>query len=320
MRTIARDLSQIQFVGDLVVFVQVVEKGSFTAAALALNMAKSQVTKQVSRLEKSLGVTLLHRTTRQMTPTQAGLSVLQHAKAMVQSASAAAAAANLHGQTVSGRLSVSSSMAYGQSVMSQLLPGFTNKYPLVEVELLLTDRQVDLLHDDVDIVIRLTDDPQPGLVGKPVHHFSFVVACTPEYLLDHPVTHPLELKKLSCMAFSAQPQQAKAKWKFSRGVERLEMEVRGPVVVNSSEVIRKLVLDNLGIGLLPDFLIGEELKNKNLVAILDDWDVQGPFGRTAWMLWKPHIAMPPAMRAFVGYATEYFAEMRKAGGAMNTGG
>ncbi|WP_138518170.1 LysR family transcriptional regulator [Limnobacter alexandrii] len=304
MRIIDRHISLAQFAGDLLVFAHVVEGASFTAAASSLGLSKSQVTKQVRRLETNLGVTLLHRTTRQMTATQAGLSVLQHAKVLVQSASKAALAANTYAHNVSGRLSLSASNAFGQSVIGRLLPGFVERYPLVETELILTDRHVDLLHEEIDIAIRLTDNPPGNLVGRPFHTFSFVVAGSPGYLSKHPIHHPSDLAQVPCMAFHSLARREKATWQFRKDQESLDIHVKGPLVVNSSEVIRKMVLSDQGVGLLPDFLIDEELREKKLVPLCTEWDVQGPFGQTAWMLWLPQITMPLAMRAFIDYVLE----------------
>jgi DNA-binding transcriptional LysR family regulator len=304
MRIIDRKLSPAQFAGDLLVFAHVVEGASFTAAASSLGLAKSQVTKQVRRLETNLGVTLLHRTTRQMTATQAGLSVLQHAKALVQSTSEAVLAANTHAQNVSGRLSISASNAYGQSIIGGLLPGFVERYPLVEIELILTDRHVDLLHEEIDIAIRLTDNPPDNLVGRPFHRFSFVVASSPAYLSKYPIHHPGDLAQAPCMAFHSLASRGQATWQFRKDLESLDIQVKGPLVVNSSEVIRKMVLSDQGVGLLPDFLIDEDLREKKLVPLCTEWEVQGPFGQTAWMLWLPQITMPLAMRAFIDYVVE----------------
>jgi DNA-binding transcriptional LysR family regulator len=297
-------LPQSQLVTDLLVFATVVKHGTFTGAAGALGMAKSQVTKQVRRLEASLKLTLLHRTTRRMALTQAGESLYEHAQSMVSSASAALDAAAQHEQQPRGRLRVSTSLTYGHHVLGRLLPGFNKRFPAVEVELLLVDRYVDLLEEGLDLTLRLTTKPPASLAGRPLHDVPFIVCSTPGFNRKHPVTNPQHLKDVPCMSFSAQARRNGSTWQFRRGRERVEIEVNGPVVVNSSDVVRELVLGQMGIGLLPEFVVRDDLAAKRLTALLPGWQAAGPFGPTVWVLWQPQRVMPPKMRVFVDYLVE----------------
>jgi DNA-binding transcriptional LysR family regulator len=307
MRTNSTDLPQSQLVADLLVFATVVEQGTFTAAAGSIGIAKSQVTKQVRRLEGALGLTLLHRTTRRMALTQAGESLYEHAQAMATSVSAALDAAAQHGQQPTGRLRVSASVTYGRHVLSGLLPGFIKRYPGVEVELLLVDRYVDLLEEGLDLTIRFTAKPPPSLAGRPLHDVSFVLCGTPRFSRGHPVERPLDLVGVPCLSFGAQAKR-NLTWRFVRGRERVDVDVKGPVAVNSSDVVRELVLGHVGLGLLPDFVVRDDLTSKRLLPLLPDWQAEGTFGPTAWLLWQPQRAMPPKMRVFVDYLVEQLGE------------
>lgn len=307
MRTIIPDVPPTQLAADLLVFAQVVEQGSFTAAARALGMAKSQVTKQVRRLEAALDVTLLHRTTRRMALTQAGAALCEHADAMSRAADAAVDAAAAHGRQPTGRLRVSASVTYGRHVLGPLLPAFHRRVPGVEVELVLVDRHVDLLEEGLDLAIRLTDRPPEALAGRPLHEIGFVVCGTPRFVRAHRVDAPQALDGIPCMAFSAPTRRHGATWRFRRGRERVAVDVRGPVIVNSSDVVRELVLGHLGLGLLPEFVVREDLAARRLVPVLRDWTPEGPFGPTAWALWPPQRAMPPKLRAFVDHLVEGLA-------------
>jgi DNA-binding transcriptional LysR family regulator len=302
------ETSPAQLVGDLMVFAAVVEHGSFTAASAAMAIAKSQVTKQVRRLEVRLGATLMHRTTRRMTLTQAGEAVHQHALALTRSAGAAVDAAARHGQRPAGRLRVSASVTFGQHVLSPLLPGFIKRYPGVEVELLLVDRYVDLLEEGLDLTVRFTTKPPPSLAGRPLCDIAFAVCGTPQFAKSHPVATPQDLQGVPCMAFNTQARRNGSKgssWRFKRGRERVDVNIKGPVVVNSSDVVRELVLGGLGLGLLPEFVIRSDLASKRLVAVLPDWTAEGSFGPTGWLLWQPQRAIPPKMRVFVDFLIEH---------------
>jgi len=295
------DVPQSQLIADLLVFATVVEHGTFTAAAVALGIAKSQVTKQVRRLETNLELTLLHRTTRRMAVTQAGESLYEHAQAMARSAAAALDAAAQHGQKPTGRLRVSTSVTYGRHVLGPLLPGFIQQFPGVEVELLLVDRYVDLIEEGLDLTIRLTASPNPLLAGRPLHDVPFVVCGTPRFMRMHLVDHPNDLLSVPCMSFSANGRRNGSTWQFSRGSDCVDVEVKGPVVVNSSDVVRELVLRHMGLGLVPEFVVREDLVAERLTAVLPEWKPTGTFGPTAWVLWQPQRVMPPKMRAFVDY-------------------
>ncbi len=308
MRTISESpASSTRLVADLLVFAKVVEHGTFTAAARQLQVAKSQVTKQVARLEASLSVRLLHRTTRKMAPTEAGLAVLQQADAIARAADAAIDAAGAHTSSPHGRIRVTASASYALHVLAPLLPGFSKIYPAVEVELLLVDRFVDLLDEGVDLALRLTDAPPPALSGRPLHKADFVVCATPDFLREHCIQRPDDLREITCLSFGARAVRGGALWQFRRNGEKVDVSVKTPVAVNSSDIVRALVIRDMGVGLLPRFAVADDLVYGRLIPVLDKWEVQGTFGTTAWMLWQPQRVLPSKVRVFVDYLVKELA-------------
>jgi DNA-binding transcriptional LysR family regulator len=294
-------------VADLLVFAKVVEHGTFTAAARQLQVAKSQVTKQVARLETSLAVRLLHRTTRKMAPTEAGLAVLEQADAIARAADAATSVVGAYTGSPRGRIRVTASSSYALHVLAPLLPGFCERYPSVQVELLLVDRFVDLLDEGVDLALRLTDAPPPGLVGRPLHKAEFVVCATPGFLRGHRIQHPGDLRDVPCLSFGARAAPAGALWQFRREGARIDVPVKTPVVVNSSDIVRALVIRGMGAGLVPRFVVADDLLRRRLVQVVDEWEVQGTFGATAWMLWQPQRVLPSKVRVFVDFLVHELA-------------
>jgi len=292
---------QSRHLTDLLVFAKVVERGSFTAAALALGVGKSAVSKQIQRLERHLSTTLLHRTTRRLVLTEAGRTLAEHADAMLRAAGAAVDAAAAHARQPSGRLRMTASVTYGRHVLAPLLPAFRRRHPAVDVELLLVDRCIDLWEEGLDLAIRLTSVPSPGLAGRPLHDCGFVVCGTPGFLRRHRIRQPADLKGVPCMAFSAGAGPGGALWRLRRAPDLAEVPVRGPVVVNSSDVVRELALAGMGLGLLPDFVVRADLDSGRLRAVLPDWTPDGAFGPTAWALWQPQRAMAPKLRAMVDF-------------------
>jgi len=304
MKTINESAKSAPLAADLLVFAKVVEHGTFTAAARNLQMAKSQVTKQVRRLEGSLSVTLLHRTTRRLALTEAGSAVFEHAEAVARAADSAADVAGMHTAQASGRIRVTASVSYALHVLAPLLPGFCERHPLVAVEFVLVDRYVDLLEEGVDLAIRLTDAPPPGLAGRPLDRTSFVVCGAPAFLDSRQIRHPADLRDLPCFSFSAQARRSGAIWQFRRRAERVDVPVKAPVVANSSDMVRELVLRGMGLGLLPGFAVKEDLACGRLQPLLGEWEPTGAFGTAAWVLWQPQRVLPPKLRVFVDYLVE----------------
>lgn len=299
---------QTQRLADLLLFARVAECGSFTAAARALGTSKSSASKQVQRLERGLGATLLHRTTRRLSLTEAGRGLLDHAQAMVRSAAAAAQVVAAHHGQPAGRLRLTASVTYGRHVLAPLLPDFHAAYPAVEVELLLVDRHVDLWEEGLDLAIRLTGAPPPALAGRPLHTCPFVLCATPAFLERHPLQAPGDLAQRPCLAFRSGGGPGGDTWRLRQGGRQQDVRVHGPVRVNSSDVVRDLVLAGMGIGLLPRFVVEADLQAGRLQQALPDWTPDGAFGPQAWALWQPQRHMAPKLRVAVDFLVARLAD------------
>lgn len=298
-------LSQSQRMADLLVFVKVVDTGGFTAAANALGLGKSAVTKQIQRLERGVGVTLLHRTTRRMTVTEAGQLLYEHAAHMVRAVGDASASLSSLARRPSGRLKVTTSVTYGKHVLGPLLPAFHRRHPDIEVELLLVNRYVDLWEEGLDLAIRLTDEPPGQLAGRPLHRFDFVLCASPRFLRGKKLSHPQQLHELPCLPFGVSQPGQPITWRFEGpGRQACAVKVGGPVIVNSSDVVRDLLLADMGLGLLPRFAVAGDLASGALRTALATWTPQPAFGACAWALWQPQRVVPPKLRAMVDFLVE----------------
>lgn len=300
--------AQAQRMADLLVFAAVAEHGSLAAAADALDLARSSASKQLSRLEDQLGVTLMHRTTRRTALTDAGRELLLSARSMVQASREAGDSMSGHQRVPSGRLRVTASFTYAHHVLAPLLPEFHRRYPEVQVDLRLADRYVDLWEEDLDLALRLTTSPPPGLAGRPLQACDFVICATPEFLRGQPVRKPADLSGLPCLAYQGPGSGAATEWRLSRAQESVRVKVQAPVRANSSDVVRQLVLSHLGLGLLPLFAVQPDLEAGTLRRVLGSWTPQGPWGPIAWALWQPQRAMAPKLRAMVDFLVEKLAD------------
>jgi DNA-binding transcriptional LysR family regulator len=291
----------MQLAADLVVFAKVVELGGFSGAAKALGQSKSQVSKQVARLERALGATLLHRTTRRMALSQAGESLLHHADAIARSTLDARDAVAEHASAPTGKVRLTTSVAYGRSVLSKAVAAFLRERPGIQIELLLVDRFIDLIEEGVDLAVRLTDAPSQGLAGRRLHPITFHACATPDYAAFKGLAHPRDLSSCSCVSFSPIARLDSSAWSFQRGQERIIVDIKPVAAANSSDALRELVLEGLGVGVLPDFVAQHEIQQGRLVPLFPDWRVRGGFGSTAWLLWQPQRRLPPSVRALVDH-------------------
>lgn len=285
---------------ELVAFVRVAEAGSFSAAARRQGVTPSAISRQVARLEKALGVALLQRTTRQLRLTDAGLAVLEHGRAMVAAARATLEVAEGHVGVPRGRVRISAPKAFARQVLHQPVLDFLQRYPEVDVHFLVQDRPVDALREGVDLVVRLTDDPPPGMVARALCPVQQFVVASPAYLAAHaPVHTPDDLMAHSCIALGEQERDGR--WRFVRGDEAVEVPVTGRYTVNHSEMRLAAVEAGLGIGCMPDFGARAAIAEGRVVRLLADWTFDTRYQGTAYLLFAASRHTAPKVRALIDH-------------------
>lgn len=285
---------------ELVAFVRVAEAGSFSAAARAQGVTPSAISRQVARLEKALGLALLQRTTRQLRLTDAGQAVLEHGRTMVAAARATLDVAEGHVGAPRGRVRISAPKAFARQVLHRPVLDFLQRYPEVDVHFLVQDRPVDALREVVDLVVRLTDDPPPGMVARALMPVQQWVVASPAYLATHaPVLAPDDLMGRSCIALGEQERDNR--WRFVRGEEVVEVAVNGRYSVNHSEMRLAAVEAGLGVGCMPDFAAREALAAGRVVRLLADWTFDTHYQGTAYLLFAASRHTPPKLRALIDH-------------------
>nr|WP_221439636.1 LysR family transcriptional regulator [Roseateles oligotrophus] len=285
---------------ELVTFVRVAELGSFSAAGRQQGVTPSALSRQVTRLEKYMGVTLLQRSTRQHRLTDAGLAVLEHGRSMVAAAQATLPVAEAYVGMPKGRVRISAPKAFSRHVLQPVLLDFLAKYPAVDVHLLVADRWVDPFREGVDLVIRLTDDPPQGLVARALMPVRQIVLASPAYLTAHsPVYMPQDLLGHSCLAIGEQERDSR--WRFVRGDDNVEVAVTGRYTVNHSEMRLAAVEAGLGIGCVPDFVAGEALAAGRVVRLLSDWSVDTNYQGMAYLLFAGSRYTAPKVRILIDH-------------------
>ncbi len=290
---------------ELVAFVRVAEAGSFSAAARRHGLTPSAVSRQVARLEGALGVSLLQRSTRQLRLTEAGLAVLERGREMVAAAQASLRVAQGHVGTPQGLIRLSAPKAFARHVLQAPLLAFLRAYPEVDVHLMVVDRPVDALREGVDLVVRLTDDPPPGMAARALMPVQQWALASPAYLAAHPrIRTPQDLMAHSCLPLGEQA--GDARWRFVRqsgGKEReaVEVAVSGRCAVNHSEMRLAAIEAGLGVGCVPDFVARDALAAGRVVRLLPEWTVDTLYQGTAYLLFPAARHMPPKLRALIDH-------------------
>jgi DNA-binding transcriptional LysR family regulator len=288
---------------DLALFVQIVEQGSFSAVARLTGTTPSAVSRSVSRLEREMGSKLLHRSTRKLRLSDAGKTVYAHALEMLESARLAMDAAGSAQQVAQGKLTLSVPKAVGRFVIHPLMSEFLARFPQVDVCLRLEDRYLDLIDDGIDLALRITHSPSPGLHGKPLMPVSHVICATPHYLRQHGAPqNPQDLRDHSCISLGETP--ADARWKFHREGKTEIVQTRGRYAANHTAVRLDAVKQDLGIGSLPLFTAREALERGEIVQVLAEWEFISSYSGELWLLWAGNKHMPARMRAMIDYLSE----------------
>ena len=301
---------------DLLAFARVVDARSFSSAARVLSTTKSNVSKQVGRLEDQLGSRLLHRTTRSVSPTPEGRNVYERALRLLDDAQALAD--EVEGQQEPrGVLRLSTSTAFGNLQFTALMGEFCARYPKVQVVLGLNDRYVDLAEEGFDVVLRLTSRPGDGLVARRLAGIRYVVCASPEYLKAHGRPRTVEaLADHRCLLFGYL--HAPDRWQFRHALKGdVSVQVRGALrfesglTVNSSESLRVAALAGLGLAVLPTYAVGEDLRAGRLKALLPGWQPIGGNAEadTLYAVYLPSRQPSPKVRAVIDFMLEKMGEV-----------
>lgn len=288
---------------DLATFVTIVEHGNFSTAARITGATPSAISRCVSRLEQEMGTKLLHRTTRKLALTETGKSVYEHALDMLEAAQQAMDSGSSLQTVAQGKLTVSVPKAVGRFVIHPLIPEFLERYPQIDVCLRLEDRYMDLIDDGVDLALRITNTPSPGLYGKRLMPITHVICATPEYLRRAGTPqHPQDLRAHSCISLGETP--ADSRWKFTREGKTEMVQTHGRYAANHTGVRLDAVKRHVGIGSLPLFTAREALEKGEIVQVLPEWEFISSYTGELWLLWTRNKHMPSRMRAMIDYLNE----------------
>jgi len=282
---------------DLLLFARVVDEGSFSRAADRMGMPKSTLSRRVSALETQLGERLLLRTTRKLTVTDFGSSVLLHAQQVTSEVEAALALAQHRQVEPSGRLRVSMPADFANEVLGPMLAQFVVNYPAISLELDLSPRRVDLIGENFDVAIRMGDLPDDAsLVARRLAVFSVGLYASPGYLARRgQPSEPealMEHDTLRLLARNGEP----APWQLSRGEMHWLGTPPGRATANSPDLLLRLARAGVGITALSDHFAESHVRSGELIQVLADWDLPAV---AAWAVFPGRRLMPTRTRVFL---------------------
>jgi DNA-binding transcriptional LysR family regulator len=252
------------------IFVRVVQSGSLSAAARQLQIPVSTVSTKISQLEERLGVSLLIRTTRKLQLTEAGSRYLQLASEACKAIEAAEASTTSEQQEASGLVRMTAPVEMGSTLLTDAISQFKGEHPKVQVELILTDRVVDLVGEGIDLAVRIGALEDSTLVAKKIGSSYFQAYASPSYLKKHgePRT-PQDLRKHDCLNFQG---PVKDVWELQKGGKRAQVEIQGSFSANNLVALQRLALQGRGIALLPRYFCLEDVADGRLRHVLKGYD------------------------------------------------
>lgn len=298
-----RKNEQYSLMYEMAVFVEVVNRGSFTAAAGALGSSTSSVSRSVTKLENQLSTNLLQRTTRKLRLTSSGEQVYTRCKQMIEGAELVLDICDSLKQEIEGDISICVPKAVGSTVIHPLIPEFLQRYPKVNVQMNLDDRALDLIDNGIDLALRITDQPPPGLMGRELFRLDHVICASMEYLQQHGLPeHPKELKDHSCIYLGNNP--ADSRWRLKKDGQIIDIDVRGRYAANHTRVRLDAVKRGIGIGTLPDFTARPDLEAGNIIQLFPDWEFITNYQGGVWVLYPPTRHLPQRLRVLVDFLKE----------------
>ncbi len=293
MGTVTLDLN------DILVFAKVVQAGSFVAAARELEMPKSTVSRRVSALEARLEARLLQRTTRTLSLTDVGRTYYQYALRIAGEVDEAELAVTRKQSTPQGLLRLT--IPFSLSFLAPMLTAFMQRYPDVQLDVVATDRVVDLVDEGFDVALRAGTLRDSSLVARHLGTLKRVLVASPAFLKRYGTpAQPEDLVRCPTLAFGAGAQRTA--WELTRGGKRVTIEVTPRLIANDFEILDAAVRQGLGLALVPLFRCRGDLLTRTLCRVLGEWSTHEP-PLTAVYPSTRHLS--PKVRAFLDHLREH---------------
>ncbi len=281
-------------------YVSVVEAGSFSAAAKRLKLGQPAVSKSIAQLEERLGVRLLLRSTRGLTPTDAGQRFYEHARRAIQEVDLAEHVARDATTGLSGVLRISAAVTFARLHILPALKTFLDRHPNLQIDIVLDDRTIDLLEKGVDVALRMGSLDDSTMTARRVAQSRRLVVGTPAYLAEAGVPKtPAELSQHQVIVYSLRG--GGESWAFSQQGKEVAVVVSGRVSVSAAEGMRTTLLGGMGLAIASEWMFSPELADGTVQAVLTDWELP-PID--LWAVFPAGRLVSAKARAFVAFVEE----------------
>ncbi len=272
-----------------------------SAAASKLGISPAMVGQHIAALEERLGTRLLNRTTRRQSLTDFGSSYFEQCRDILDRVAVAEQEAQVSQIDARGQLRITAPMTFGTEVLVPALGRYRELAPKVKLDIILTDRNVDLIEEGIDVAFRIGTLPDNRLIARRLAPYGMMICAAPEYLARNgAVDHPTGLSHHEIVAFTP---AARSPWKLSRGNETVEVTPLQITSVNSGQAVRAAALAGLGVVMQPVVLLAPDVQSGKLVQLLPDWSLRQ---RRMSLLYYRDQRMTPRLRSFISFAMAEF--------------
>jgi DNA-binding transcriptional LysR family regulator len=279
-------------------FIKIVDAGSITAAADALEVSQPSMVRTLAALERELGVRLLNRTTRRMSLTDEGRDYYERARHIVAAVEDAQQSLSARRATPRGRLRIASSVAFGRALVAPEVSAFLAAHPQINIELLLLDRVVDLVEEGIDVAVRIARLPDSSLVAQPLGEAHRVVVASPALIRSHGAPRaPADLRGQRCVSFAGLT--SATQWQFGEGRKATHVAVKSVLVTNQVDAAVEACVSGMGYGRFNDYMVLAQIKAGALARVLQDFE-GAPIPVN--MVYPSARHQSPNVRSFVAFA------------------
>ena len=285
------------------VFVNVVETGSFSAASEKMELSRAAASKYVSQLESHLGGRLLNRTTRRISLTESGRLYFERCREILNNLEEADGAVAGLALEPRGILRISVPTNFASLHLLPLVARFTRDFPDVKVEMICSDRAVDLVDEGYDLAVRITNNVDPNLIARRLARCRHVIVAAPDYLANKPVLKtPEDLKQHDCLLYA---HTAGGVWPFTRDGVDYSVKVGHIFKSNNPEVLVEAAASGMGVAMMPTFMASDAIRRGALKPVLEDYDT---LEVQIYAVYASRRFLPAKIRVFIDYLVERISD------------
>lgn len=291
----------------LLYFNSVVETGSISKTSQIFDVQPSSISRQLAVLEQELGVRLLNKTTRNTGLTEAGHKYYEYSQRIVSEFDEAKRVVNDLQEAPKGKLNISMTVGFGESVVLPLISKFISLYPNIDIELELSERVVDLVEENIDVAIRSGRLPDSTMIARQLTLNNFLLCASPQYLVNHSTPHsPEDLINHQCIRYNY------SRWKdwFLMAEVKTKLNLNNAISVNSVNGQKQLVLNDAGLALIPLWAIKNELEDGSLVQVMPEYTFS-PYEELSatYAIYLKRDMISPKTRVFLDFLVEHIVNI-----------